>query len=292
MEKQWKSWYNYAVPLFELPSPPAYRLGNAPLVQALAQVRYPLVASFETLAGVAPLQAMLEETFPYMEQEKVQEVAFLMGPAGPASGSAAESVNWKFTSDSGLLLTISAGSASLTAGESYTGVEDFATVFTQLLSALKAARVRRCDRLGVRYLSVATGPPGDSGLWRKWFNPALIGWVGSAVVPSDSLTMAISQVQLTHPASGDLAGPPAEIQTVVRHGAVPAGTSVPGLPPVTVNDPSYLLDVDVFVAATQPFHPGTLASQFRQFHSQIDRFFYWSLSEEGKEHFELRLVES
>lgn len=279
------------MPLFDLPSPPAYRLGNAPLVQALAQVRYPLVAAFETLAGVAPLQTMLEDTFPYMELEKVQEVAFLVGPAGPASGSSAESVNWKFTNDSGLLLTIAAGSASLTASENYTGVEDFVAVFTQLLSALKAARVQRCDRIGVRYLSVAAGLPGDPRAWRQWFNPDLIGWVGSAVVPNDSLTMAISQVQLSHPATGDLAGPPADIQTVVRHGAVPAGTSVPGLPPVTVSEPSYLLDLDVFVAATQRFDPEMLASQFRQFHSQIDRFFYWSLSDEGREHFELRLLE-
>jgi uncharacterized protein (TIGR04255 family) len=278
------------VPLFDLPPPPAYRLGNAPLVQALAQVRYPLVASFETLAGVAPLQAMLEDTFPYMEQENVQEIAFLVGPAGQAGGSSAESVNWKFTNDSGLLLTIAAGSASLTAAENYTGVEDFAMVFAQLLSALKAARVQRCDRIGVRYLSIAAGLPGDASAWRRWFNPELIGWVGTAVVPSDSLTMAISQVQLSHPATGDLAGSPADIQTVVRHGAVPTGTSVPGLPPVTISEASYLLDIDVFVAATQRFDPDMLASQFRQFHSQIDRFFFWSLSDEGRKHFELHLL--
>ena len=87
LEKRWKDGTTEFVPLFDLPVPPPYRLGNAPLVQALVQVRYPLVATLETLAGVAPIQAVLESNFPYMEQEKVQEIAFLFGPAGSGQSS-------------------------------------------------------------------------------------------------------------------------------------------------------------------------------------------------------------
>lgn len=290
LEKRWKDGTTGFVPLFDLPVPPPYRLGNAPLVQALVQVRYPLVATLETLAGVAPIQAVLESNFPYMEQEKVQEIAFLVGPAGQSAGSTAESVVWKFTNDSGLVLAVAAGSASLTADKSYAGVDDFASMLALLLSALKTVRIQRCDRIGVRYLSVAAGLPNDSGAWRRWFNRDLIGWVGSSLVLDERLTMAISQVQLSYPAVGDLAGPPADVQVIVRHGAVPAGTGVPGLPPVNVSEGSYLLDIDVFVAASQPFDPVILTEQFRLFHGQIDRFFYWSLSDEGKEHFDFRLL--
>ena len=291
MESKWKSWYNWGVPLFDLPPPPAYRLSRAPLVQALVQVRYPLVAALESLAGIAPLQAVLQDSFPYMDQEKVQEVAFLVGPAGPA-GSAAESVNWKFTNDSGTQITIGAGSASLAAGEAYSGVANFANEFRLLLSALETARIKRCDRLGVRYLSVASDPAGQSTAWRDWFKPELIGWIGSDIIPADGLSMAISQVQLSHPPSDDLASAAADVQTVVRHGAVPEGTSVPGLPPVTVSAPSYLLDIDVFVAAPQPFRPDAIVQQFSDFHSQIDRFFFWTLTDAGKDQFELRLLEN
>jgi len=291
VESKWKSRYNVVVPLFSLPDPPPYRLTNAPLVQALAQVRYPLVAAFETLAGVALLQELLAEGFPYMEQERVQEIAFVVGPVGPAAGSSAETVNWKFTNDEGLLLAVSAGSATLSAGAAYGSVSEFASAFELLLKALAQVRIPRCDRVGVRYLSVAAESPGDDRSWRDWFRPELLGWVGSDVLEREFLSMAINQVQLTHPPRDELAGSPADIQAVVRHGAVPAGSSLPGVPPIEVSESSYLLDIDVFVVGAQPFDPAMITDQFWQFHSQIDRFFHWSLSETGKEHFELSYIE-
>jgi uncharacterized protein (TIGR04255 family) len=71
------------MPLFNIPAPPAYTMSNAPLAQALAQVRYPLIADFESMQGIAPLQRELHGTFPYMQQEKVQELSFVGGPPGP-----------------------------------------------------------------------------------------------------------------------------------------------------------------------------------------------------------------
>ena len=40
---------------------------------------------FATLEGVAPLQAMLLDEFPYMEEQRVQEFSLVVGPAGPAA---------------------------------------------------------------------------------------------------------------------------------------------------------------------------------------------------------------
>ena len=103
------------MPLFQVPEAPRYRLNRAPLVQALAQVRFPLIAALETMAGIAPLQEALRGAFPYMEQEQVQEVSLVVGPAGPAGGASAASVTWKLTNDTGTLIVIGAGSATLSA---------------------------------------------------------------------------------------------------------------------------------------------------------------------------------
>lgn len=277
------------VPLFDLPESPNYMLSNAPLAQALAQVRFPLIASFETMAGIAPLQDALRSRFPYMEQQRVQELSFVVGPAGPAAGPAADSVTWNLTNDDGLTAVIGAGSATLSAGTSYTGVEDFAAVFEELLAALSKVGVPRCDRLGVRYLSIAEDLPGERSSWKRWFRDEVLGWAGSEIVPDDALVSSLTQTRLSHAPVDDLAGPPADVQAAIRHGSVPKDTAVPGIPPLQVEHPSFLLDLDVFVEGHQPFDVDTLLDGFHLFHTQIDRFFYWSLTEEGKTHFRLEV---
>ncbi|HXH59118.1 TIGR04255 family protein [Iamia sp.] len=272
--------------LFGLPDPPSYTLSNAPLAQALAQVRFPLIAGFETMAGIAPLQERLRPRFPYMEQVKTQEIAFLTGPAGPAAG-ASESVSWNLTDDAGYTLAVNAGSATVSVGEAYTSVDDFIDALREVLVALADAGVPRSDRLGVRYLSLAPDLPGESGAWRRWFREELVGWAGSSVLSTRSLVSSVTQVHAIAAAVDDLSGPPGDVQAIVRHGFVPSGSVVPGIPPLDVGDPSYLLDVDVATVGHQDFDPDRLVEQFQLFHSQVDRFFYWTLTEEGGHHFGL-----
>lgn len=276
------------MPLFDIPQPPPYSLTDAPLAQALAQVRYPLIAEFETMAGIVPLQRELREYFPYMEQQQVQEVSFVVGPAGPAAAGAAQSVTWNLTDDSGNLLVVGSGSATLSVGDTYSNVSDFADLFSRLLTALSTVKVPKCDRLGVRYLSIVHDLPGEGRAWRNWFNPDLLGWSGSAVVGDGCSISSMSQVQLTHPPTEGFSGLPSNIQAVVRHGAVPAGSAVPGIPPIQVDASSYLLDMDLSVEGRQPVHPSNLLDQFHILHAEIDRFFYWSLTREGGKHFGLK----
>lgn len=275
--------------MFEIPDPDPYTLSNAPLVQALAQVRYPLIAAFERLDGIAPLQQQLQRAFPYMEQELVAEVSLVVGPAGPAGAGTSEAVTWKFTDDRGNLVVVGAGSATLsTSGEAYTNVGDFADTFRTMLDGLASVGITRCDRVGVRYLSLAPDLPGESRSWRRWFRSEVLGWAGSDVIGQDCVLQAMSQVQLTQPPVGPFVIIPGDTQAVVRHGPVPSGTGVPGIPPVSVVANSYLLDLDVFVLGHQPFDPSLLVEQFQLFHNQIDRFFRWSLTEGGVDHFGLK----
>jgi uncharacterized protein (TIGR04255 family) len=256
------------------------------LVQALAQVRYPLIADFESMHGIAPLQRELRDKFPYMQQEKVQELSFVAGSAGP-SANAAESVNWHFTNDMGALIVIGAGSATLSVGESYAGVEDFSRSFMKLLQALEQVGVPRCDRLGVRYLSIAAELPTQPQSWRDWFKPELFGWAGSGLVSDQVSVVSMNQTLLAVSPDGLPVILPGNLRATVRHGAVPPGTDVPGIPPLTIESPSYLLDVDVFSEGAQRFQPQAIADQFGLFHREIDKFFYWSLTKNGGKHFGL-----
>lgn len=276
--------------LFNIPEAPRYSLGRAPLVQALAQVRYPLVASLETMAGIAPLQESLRDHFPYMQQEQVQEFSLTTGPAGPAAATAS-SVTWKMSDDFGRMLVIGSGTSTLSVNDQYTNVDDFLSSFRQLVVGLsEVVRVPRCDRIGIRFLSFAESLPGDARSWNRWFRDDITGWPGSEAVGEGCLSSTMTQTQLTHPPTGDLSGPPADIQATVRHGAVPEGTTVPGIPPFEITTDGFLVDLDLYVVGAQTFDVDRLTSQFEILHGQIDRFFYWILTESGRAHFGMEIA--
>ena len=275
--------------MFNLEPVARYRLGQAPLAQALVQVRFPLIAHLQTLAGIAPLQDRLRELFPYMQRK--EELTVVIGPAGSPPSEPEKALSWQFSDDLGWQLQVGPGVATLLVGPTYEGFEVFADRFSSVLETLgEVEKLRRCDRLGVRYLSIAALPPDDKDAWIRWFRPELIGWPGSGLLtPASSLTVSITQSQLTSAPVGEFSKISSEIQGIIRHGFVPAGSSVPGLEAQLDHD-SFLMDLDLFVVGTQPFDPAALDEQFRLLHSQIDRFFHWSLTTEGAEHFQLEEV--
>lgn len=272
--------------MFRLEAPLRYRLVRAPLAQALIQVRFPLIARLQTPEGIAPIQDRLRERYPYMAQR--QEIAMQIGSGaqGPAAGVVGGLV-WELSDDEGRVVVVSTGSASLTVGTAYEGAEEFAERFEEVLSVLaEVVGVPRCDRLGLRYLSVAENPPGDETGWRRWFRPELTGWVASDMLDDETVPeLALSQVQLRAAGGGPFSGLVPDIRGAVQHGLVPAGSGIPGIPPITTNAASYILDLDLSVEAPQPFDIAILRKQFEALHREIDAFFRWSLTHQGEDHF-------
>lgn len=274
--------------MFHVDPAPSYHLDHAPLAQALAQVRYPVIAVIESVSGIAPLQEALRARFPYMEQKEVHEVSLLIGPSGPGAPQAASSKTWELTDDHGFRLVVSPSITTLSAGESYDGIENFAKVFHQVVEALhKVLGISRCDRLGVRYLSIAEDDPGAQGSWTNWFRPELLGLV--RVLEPSALRTSITQTQLRSRATDEFAEFPRAVQAIVRHGFAPRGSDLPGVPPIKLDGDAFFLDLDLFSAGEQPFDAARIMTQFLMLHAQIDRFFYWALSDDGKRHFGLEL---
>lgn len=278
--------------MFDLAPVGRYRLARPPLAQALGQIRFPLRARLQTLDGVAPLQDRLLDVFPYMNQEQVQQVSLLVGPGVAPAGEAQTARTWRFTDDVGWTLIVAADAATLSIGPQYGDFEEFRSRFATIVRALhEAAGLPRCDRLGLRYVDIAQMPPGNDGAWREWFRPELVGWSGGSVVAeATNVVTSITQTQLTAPPLGDLAGPPVDIQAIVRHGYIPANTMVPGILSEQVASAAFLLDLDLFVEGHQPFDAEELPRQLTVLHDQIDRFFRWGLTPAGEEYFGLEEI--
>ena len=271
------------------PRPESFRLRDAPLVQALVQVKFPLLARLETLAGVAPVQERLMTLFPYMNQQKVTELQLNMSPSGMTPQTSMTTVT-EFTDDEGWRLSLGPGEMTLTAGSSYAGVDGIIGRLAAVLSALHdGLGIRRCERLGVRFLNVVDVMEGEEWAWTEWFRAELAGWVTPQVLASGTRLLAtISETRLARSASADV---PGEVQSVVRHGFLPAGSVLPMVGPGPLAQPSFLLDLDVFLQAPQRFDPEVLLEQFQNMHSDIEGFFYWSLTDSGKEHFGLEHID-
>lgn len=278
--------------MFGLDPAPRYRLARPPLVEALGQVRFPVRAKLNTLDGVAPIQERLDAVFPYMNQQQVQQVSLLIGAAGPAAAESQTAQTWRFTDDSGWSVVIAPDSATQSAGPQYGEFGEFSDRFRTVLTALAdGAGVSRADRLGVRYLNIAEVPPGNDGAWRRWFRPELTGWSGSeAVSDTTRLITSITQTQLAAEPVGELSGPPVDVQAIVRHGFIPAGTMVPGVLPRQPQNPAYLLDIDLFIDGAQTFDIDELSRQVTMLHDQIDRFFFWAVAPDGAEYFGRELL--
>lgn len=273
--------------MFALPAVDRYHLANPPLVQALAQVRYPLQAKLGTLDGIVALQDRLGDAFPYLEQHPQADVEFALGPDGPRAHFGGNG-NYVFSSDDGHAVVVSPDTATCTAGTGYGSVETFAAKFELLLESLvSTTRIPRFDRLGARYLNLATVPPGDSAAWSRWFRPELTGWIAADEVLDKDATVesSITQTTITCPAKGSLAKLPADATALVRHGLAPAGSVVPGMPPISVDALSFIIDVDCFVVAPHGPDVSAVVKEFRALHDQIDRFFLWTLAPEGAEYF-------
>lgn len=269
--------------MLDLPSPPRYRMSAAPLAQALVQVKFPIITRLQTLDGAAAIQAALGNRYPYLAQDVIQEMSLMVGPAGPASPQTSQNVVHELTSDDGWTVTLTVSSATLSVGEEYARVDEFAARFVELCTALAAAaEIGRCDRLGVRCLDVIEIEDADG--WQNWFRTELVG-VGSPGLSRESLLSSITETRLRKQPDGLFQTLRSPVEGILRHGVVPAGSTLAGVPPRAVQQRTFVFDMDTFVAAPQPFDPASLADQFRAFHAEIEKVFHWAVTDQGRVRF-------
>jgi uncharacterized protein (TIGR04255 family) len=272
--------------MFDLPQPESFHVERPPLVVAVAQVRFPLVARLQTLAGIASLQDRIAGVLPYMEQVHQQQLLLSLSPLGSAASPAVEQTSaWKFTNEGSWILSIEPGSATLSVGADYTTGDDFASAWRTILEALASdVGVPRCDRIGVRYVDVIDIPHDAQTEWLAWLQPQLMGMLGTTIFSEGTaLRTYVTQAHLLSSRRE-----PHPVQGAFRIGFLPQGTQL-GLQPLSepfqVAETAFLLDIDLFIEGHQPFDVDSLVQDYDLLHLQQEQFFLWALTDEGKNHF-------
>jgi len=286
LEQKWK----LGGKMLDVEESPRFTMTAAPLVQALAQVNFPIVATLQTLDGAAAVQHALNGRYPYLSQNVIQHMSLMVGPAGPAAPQTAQQVVSELTGDDGWTLMLTVSTATLAVGAEYGGVDDFAERFSEVCEALAdVGGVARCDRLGVRYLDVIELDDATDG-WERWFRPEIVG-LASPELTRQALQSSLTETRLQQQPTGPFAALQSPVEGILRHGVVPAGSILAGVPPRPIERRAFILDMDTFIQSPQPLDEDALAEQYRALHGEIEKVFHWAVTPDGREHFGYELVD-
>jgi len=248
------------------PSVQEVPLTRAPLVNVIAQVRFPAVMKIEDSAFVANFQEAIRRDYPILRPER--QLGVLIGPGGVQPQDAG--IVWRFeTKDpDAWQVTLAPTFVSLSA-KRYTRRSDLLTRLTVVLHALEGwLHPNVCDRIGVRYVDRVTGE--QLARISTLVRPEILG------VARDEATLGGAEV--VHALSDTLFRLDDSSQLRGRWGRLPAGATYdPGIEPA--RKPSWVLDLDHYTSEPEDFDLATIGAKAADFCDRIYTFFRWAVTD-------------
>lgn len=246
------------------PPPAEVPLATPPLVRVITQVRFPVIASVEKREFIAPFQEAIRKDYPVLRPEQSQSV--VLGPVGVRDARATTA--WHFyDAGSDWRVTLAPDFLALETRR-YTSRDDFIARFHRALLGLEEHfDPKLIDRLGIRYIDQVTGP--NLTDLPALVRPEVCGILSTPL--ADSVVHALSDHVFVLPEEAGLVR--------ARWGRVPGGSTVD--PAVgSVEEPSWLLDLDAFQEDLGAFDVDAVVAQARDFAERIYSIFRWSVTDE------------
>jgi uncharacterized protein (TIGR04255 family) len=244
-----------AEPVAEIP------LARAPLVNVLAQVRYPKIPLLGTEDGAASLRDRLRERYPILRQESA--LALVVSSSGVAQ-ELSHSPLWRLQDRDGTWKVTVSDDFVAVENRAYVSRQDFCTRLDEVLAAVSVVGEPVIyDRVGVRYTNQLIGEAAERVL--EFIRPELHGILSVPLENRVELTLALSEAlfRITN-----------EDQLRARWGSLPANAQVdPTIP--SVPSRSWILDLDSFTEASGDFDTAALGELTRRLADQAYRFFRW-----------------
>jgi uncharacterized protein (TIGR04255 family) len=249
------------------PSVEEVPLTRAPLVNVIAQVRFPAVMKIEADSSfVATFQEAIRKDYPILRPER--QLGVMIGPGGVLPQDAG--TVWRFESKDpdAWQVTLAQTFVSLSA-KRYTRRSDLLGRLAVILHALEAwLGPNVCDRIGVRYVDRIIGDP----LSR------LSTLVRSEILGVAGDPPALGGVEVVHALSDTLFQLDDSTQLRGRWGRLPSGATYdPGIEPA--REPSWVLDLDHYTSQPEDFDLAAIGAKAAEFCDRIYTFFRWAVTD-------------
>jgi uncharacterized protein (TIGR04255 family) len=243
-------------------------LPSSPLVNVIAQIRFPAVMKIEAdKSFVSTFQEAIRQDYPILRPER--QLGVMIGPSGVMPQDAGTVWRFEAQDPDAWQVTLASSFVSLSA-KRYTRRSDLLQRLAVLLHALDAwLGPQVCDRIGVRYVDRVTG---DHLLHLdRLIRPEVLGLAGdkseqNGVTVIHSLSDTLFQLEDASQLRG-------------RWGSLPAGATYdPGIEPAS--EKSWLLDLDHSTSGPQDFDLATIGERVATFCDRIYTFFRWAVTDD------------
>lgn len=236
-------------------------LSRAPLVNVIAQIRFPAVMKIQAdSAFVATFQELIRKDYPIMHSER--QLGVMIGPGGPQPQDAG--TIWRFASrdPDAWQVTLAPSFVSLSA-KRYTRRSDFLARLSVVLNALESwLHPDVCDRIGIRYIDRVTGE--QLAKLTELIRPEILGVLSSEVT--------LNGAEVVHALSDTLFKLDDSSQLRGRWGRIPVGATYDAaIEPV--REPSWVLDLDRYTSQPEDFDLAAIAARVSDFCEGIYAFF-------------------
>lgn len=255
------------------PSVDEVPLTRAPLVNVIAQVRFPAVMKIDGDSGVVgTFQELIRKDYPILRPER--QLGVLIGPGGVQPQDAG--MVWRFEGKDpdSWQVTLAPTFVSLSARR-YTRRSDFLSRLTVILHALEGwLSPNVCDRIGVRYVDRITGD--QLSRLNRLVRAEVLGVAGDEAALGDAKVVhALSDTLFQLGDSSQLRG---------RWGTLPSGATYdPGIEPA--REPSWVLDLDHYSSESEDFDLAAISGKVATFCDRIYTFFRWAVTEDFLDEF-------
>ena len=250
-------------PLIATP-PPEVPLKDAPLVRAIAQIRFPPILSIEQQAFVASFQEEIRSEYPILEPIRTQSL--ILNTEG-VSVTPTSQTTWCFwNADRTWRISLAINSVSIETTK-YTSRTDFLARLEDLLIKLQSKfHLSQIDRLGLRYIDRIVGQ--NLADIKVLIRPEMAGILCSDL--QDYVHQALHESLFLLP----------EAQISARWGVMPANATFDPYAIEAVPEPSWILDLDISAAKVQAFNVEAIMQQALNFTERIYTFFRWVVTDE------------